>query len=111
MKTDLNNLRKLIADSVIDEVAKGQILAEIKGAERDLIRADFKLKRTLNDKTIAVNLLNQSIEDLQKHQNELSQKNQEIELKNEQLKAQNQIVAEQSKKLTNNLRQDTQTQR
>lgn len=80
--------------------------------EKQLIRMDFQMKRTLKDKSIIINLLNKTIEDLRSHQDiivqanqELSHQKSEIELKNQELISQKQLVEEQSLQLVKNLQE------
>lgn len=104
MKVDINELRKQIAALPIDEVARAPILKGIKGLEKELIRREFKINRTLTDKSIAVNLLKTSVGELEIHKAELSVQNKKIEETNKQLEAKNALVSKQAKELKDHLR-------
>ena len=111
MYKNFDQLKNLIATLPFNEEREkvDQLLARIK---KDIAANEFKLQRTLKDKSIAVNLLNASIEDLQNKQaiieetNEvLSKQKREIEIKNLELSYQKQLVEDQSIKLKQNLQE------
>jgi light-regulated signal transduction histidine kinase (bacteriophytochrome) len=82
----------------ISDEQKKIMLKEFKKTQKQIIRLDFQLKRTKNDREIAMNLMNKSIEDLEEKQNELATANQ-------LLSKQKQLLEEQSKDLQNHLEQ------
>lgn len=79
MKVDIKEWKEQVAALSIDEADKAAILKNIKACEKELIRRDFKIKRTLTDKAIAVNLLKTSVDELEARKAELSLQNQQIE--------------------------------
>lgn len=90
----LNQIREIIGD----EEKKRQIeplLAQLSGLGD---RQAFKLERTLKDKSIAINLLNRTIEDLQEQQSY-------IEETNKQLSYQKKLLETQSMALQDNVRE------
>lgn len=105
MKGDISELRRQIAELSIDKEVKSKLLEEVKGCEKELIRREFKINRTLTDKAIAVNLLKTSVMELEAHKAELSIQNKKIEETNKQLEAKNALVSKQAKELEENLRQ------
>lgn len=70
---DKSNLEMLVQALDIDEKQKRDLLEEVKKTQKQVTRLDFQLSRTKNDRNIAVNLLNLSIEDLEKQQTLLSE--------------------------------------
>ncbi len=95
----------------LDEGEKERLLHFSSQFEKENSRSEFKMNRILKDKTIIINLLNASIEDLTKQQaiielsnEELSRKKEEIEAKNAELNHQKWLVEEQSRKLEENLK-------
>lgn len=110
MKTDVQQIISYVQSLNISDTDKEELLAQIKGLEKDAIRADFRVKRTLKDKSIVINLLNTTIEDLQKQQSyversnkKLSKQKKQIERKNEELEGQKIVVEEQANMLEKNL--------
>ncbi|MFT4973941.1 MAG: light-regulated signal transduction histidine kinase (bacteriophytochrome) [Paraglaciecola sp.] len=79
MKADIPELRRQIAALSIDEEVRAALLKEVKGCEKELVRREFKINRTLTDKGIVVNLLKASVEELEARKAELSVQNQQIE--------------------------------
>lgn len=105
MKADIKEIKRQIAALSIDETARAALLKEIKGCEKELMRREFKINRTLTDKSIAVNLLKTSVEELEIRKTELSIQNQKIEEANKQLEIQNALVSKQAKESKEHLRQ------
>lgn len=112
MKPPLKDLIDNIESLGISEGEKAMLLGNLKSVEKEVTRMDFRLKRILKDKSIVINLLNKTIEDLQEQRTyveasnkQLSKQKEEIEIKNTQLKKQNDIVERQAKKLEENLRE------
>lgn len=101
---------KLIYALDAPDEQKRVLLKRFKKMEKELTRSDFKLKRTMNDREIAINLLNTTIDDLQKKQEEVAEANyrliqqkEEIENKNLLLLEQKELLEEQSETLQDHL--------
>lgn len=101
-----------VSNMSISEKEKEALCQLANSCEKQLLRMDFQMKRTLKDKSIIINLLNKTIEDLRTQQHiveqaniELSRQKAEIEAKNIELQSQKQVVEEQSLTLANNLRE------
>lgn len=112
MKSDVSQISTFVQNLEICDVDKTELLRHIKGLEKDILRVEFKMGRTLKDKSIAINLLNTTIEDLKEHQSyieesnqKLSQQKKEIENKNIELEHQKQLVERQAKMLEKHLRE------
>ncbi len=80
-------MRSILAEAHLPE--KDQLLGYIDEVEHRLQRQDFKLKRTLKDKSITVNLLNRTIEDLQEKNRYIAETNQLLEQQAEELRENN----------------------
>lgn len=93
----------LLEDGNWDEATKTSFQDLYKELKKTLHRNQFKLDRTLKDKAIAIRLLNQTIADLQKHQQLLEKSNQVLYDQKKEIEAQKEIVEEQSKQLANRL--------
>ncbi|MEK7255647.1 MAG: ATP-binding protein [Bacteroidota bacterium] len=100
----------LIESLSVSEQEKAQLAAFAKAVDRDALRLDFQMKRIQKDKSIIINLLNKTIEDLrtqkeitEKANRDLVSQKAAVETANQKLKAQNTLVEEQSKKLAENL--------
>ncbi len=95
----------------VSDEEKKVLIKRFKKMQKELTRSDFKLKRTMNDREIAINLLNTTIDDLQKKQEEVAEANhrliqnkKEIEDKNILLLEQKELLEEQSEILQDHLR-------
>jgi light-regulated signal transduction histidine kinase (bacteriophytochrome) len=99
----LETFASLLEEGNWDEATKASFLALHKELKKTLHRNQFKLDRTLKDKAIAIRLLNQTISDLQKHQQLLEKSNQVLYDQKKEIEAQKEIVEEQSKQLANRL--------
>ena len=96
MPEHINNLRQLILSQNISKQAQEEMLIELKKTEKKLKIAEFKIKRTLIDKKIITNVLNQTIDELNIKSNKLEQQKQLIE---EQVKFKEQLFANVSHEL------------
>lgn len=97
MKEKSNTIfQEYIAALPISEAQKNGLLGFEAGFQKKVVRLDFQLKRTLKDKSIIVNLLNQSIDELRLGQ-------QAVERTNAELLLQKQLVEAQSAKLSEQL--------
>ena len=96
MSEHINNLRQLILSQNISKQAQEEMLIELKKTEKKLKIAEFKIKRTLIDKKIITNVLNQTIDELNIKSNKLAQQKQLIE---EQVKFKEQLFANVSHEL------------
>ena len=110
MPLDIQQYIDLVNSLDLGDKDKKALIKGYKQSQKVANRLDFQLKRTLNDRNIAINLLNQTIEDLQSKQNEVAQANQQliqqkeqIEEKNYELTEQKQLVEEQSEILQDHL--------
>lgn len=111
MKTELEKLEVLLHAVNLAEEDRRQLLDLLLALEKGHQRLDFMLRRTLKDKSIAVNLLNTTITDLQEKKAYIEKTNEqlliqkrEIEEKNKALEQQKKIVEDQSRILERNLR-------
>lgn len=94
-----------IAQSLLEEIKqlpltptqKEQLKKGIKKLDKIAVRSEFRLNRIHNDKTIAINLLEQSIVDLE-------QQKSIIQAKNQELKYHSELLVQQSAKLEEHLR-------
>lgn len=109
--TEQFHILNLIQGLDIDTPSKELLKQAFTRSNQHLDKLDFQLKRIEKDKTIVINLLNKTIEDLKQQKdlteekcNELLQKNLEIEAKNDILKIQKSLLVTQSKNLEDNLR-------
>lgn len=111
MKTSIQTLKESILALNVSSVEQTEILQQLKAVEKYCDRSEFKLKRTLKDKSIVLNLHKTTIKDLQAQQeiieeanHLLSQQKEQIELKNIELEHQKAIVEEHSVLLKKNLK-------
>jgi light-regulated signal transduction histidine kinase (bacteriophytochrome) len=95
----------------INETEKNELLALANAIQKEQAISDFKTNRLEKDKIIAVNLLEASVEDLNRQNIEIKAKNallelqtQEIEAKNKTLQLQQQQLEATTKQLRENLR-------
>lgn len=65
MNKELNSINSLVDRLNIDEIDKSEILSKFKDLQKKVRRSDFKLDRTLRDKTISLNVLNTTIKELE----------------------------------------------
>jgi len=96
MYEHINNLRKLIGSQNISKSEQEEMLKELKKTEKALRIAEFKSKRTLIDKKIITNVLNQTIDELNTKSKKLEQQKHLIE---EQVKFKEQLFANVSHEL------------
>lgn len=88
--------QKLEQIQSIDCADRESLLQRLKRLDKDLTRWDFKLKRTLKDKSIMANVLNATISDLEKSKRD-------TEKANEELLKQKKLIEAQSQDLKDNL--------
>jgi len=91
-----NNLLKLIEALDVDQEAKQLLIDEVKLMQRNLLYSDFKVKRTLKDKKIITNVLNETINRLEEKSEALTIQAKELE---EQSKFKEQLFANVSHEL------------
>jgi light-regulated signal transduction histidine kinase (bacteriophytochrome) len=96
MEKSNDELLEYIQSLPISQEQKTTLLGYWAGSKKELLRMDFQLKRTIKDKSIIINLLNRSIE-------ELKQQQVELETANAELLSQKQLVEAQSNKLSEQL--------
>lgn len=87
----------------ISESEKELLLEDLSRLRREQNTYDFKLKRILKDKSIAVNILEATIEDLEKKNLEVEQANQKLSAQQKELQVQKQIIEENARVLKQNL--------
>ncbi|MCC6727371.1 MAG: hypothetical protein IT258_22890 [Saprospiraceae bacterium] len=97
MRISKDSIDEYVRSLPITEVQRQILLGHFSDYEKELQKMDFKVKRITKDKSIIVNLLNTSIEELKLRQAE-------IESTNAELLSQKQLVEEQSNKLAEQLR-------
>lgn len=91
-----NNLINLIQALDINQEAKQQLFDEVKLMQQNLLYSDFKLKRTLKDKEVITNVLNETINKLEEKSEALTIQSKELE---EQSKFKEQLFAKVSHEL------------
>lgn len=91
-----NNLSNLIKALDVDQEAKQELFDELKLMQKNLLYSDFKIKRTLKDKEIITNVLNETINRLEEKSEDLIIKAKELE---EQSKFKEQLFANVSHEL------------
>lgn len=96
-------LLQTIATLSVSESERAALLAEVNVLNKKLVRSDFMLHRTLKDKSIMVNLLNESISELQTHQALVEKVSKEVAEQNLELAKQKQRLEIQSSELAENL--------
>jgi light-regulated signal transduction histidine kinase (bacteriophytochrome) len=96
MQNTNDEFQLYIQSLTLSEDAKADLLNYAAKYKKEVQRIDFQLKRTLKDKSIIINLLNQTIEELQLRQKE-------IETTNKELKHQKLLVEGQSAQLSQQL--------
>lgn len=96
-----NNIEKL--KLILDRISnlksedKAELLEELEQLEKSASKKDFKLSRLLKDKKIAINVLNETISELEKA-------NENLKLQEEELRKQKTIIEEKSNHLSENLK-------
>ena len=96
MQDKFKDLLAFIEEMEISEEQKEHLLSMNKHVEKEYFRLDFLYKRGMKDKSITINLLHRTVEQLQ-------QQNEYIAETNQQLSHQTQLLEEQSQKLSKNL--------
>jgi light-regulated signal transduction histidine kinase (bacteriophytochrome) len=77
--TNLDSFKAVINQMDIDDAHKREILKSFKVVEKDNERLNFLYKRNVKDKSITINLLESSVNDLQTQKNQLEQQSLELE--------------------------------
>ena len=72
MHSDFSKIQKLLKDNGLPLEAQQEILMEFKAMGKQVARMDFKLKRTIKDKGIVTNILNETISRLEERSEMLS---------------------------------------
>ena len=62
----MDHLKEIIATLTLKEDEKEVLLNEVKAVQKNIIALEFKFKRTVSDKTAITNILNASIEEIEK---------------------------------------------
>lgn len=105
MKESLQKLEAFITTLSITTEQRAELLLHMQDLLKIDQRKEFMLRRTLKDKHITINLLNQTIEDLKGQKQALSEHQQQIEAINKTLTAQTVLLEKQSATLEENLHQ------
>lgn len=87
----------------INESEKQRILQHLSALQQEREENDFKLKRILKDKSIAVNILEATIQDLERKKLEVEEINQKLSFQQRELHTQKRIIEQNAKDLQNNL--------
>lgn len=87
----------------IQEAEKARLLADLDELKKEFEINDFVLKRIQKDKSIVVNILETTIEDLEKSKLLLEESNNQLRLQKEELKEQKRVIEEKSASLDKNL--------
>lgn len=74
----MEQLKKLIQNLDIDAATKAQILEQVKVAQKNIAVVDFKFHRTVIDKAAITNVLNASIEEIEKQKRNIEAAKNEI---------------------------------
>jgi light-regulated signal transduction histidine kinase (bacteriophytochrome) len=77
--TNLDSFKAVINQMDIDDTHKREILKSFKVVEKDNERLNFLYKRNVKDKSITINLLESSVNDLQSQKKQLEQQSLELE--------------------------------
>lgn len=77
-KNFLEQLKKLIQDLDIGAEVKAQLLEQVKAAQKSMVVSDFKFHRTVIDKAAITNVLNASIEEIDKQKQRIEAAKNEI---------------------------------
>lgn len=91
------------ASGSMDESDKELLSQELAALRKQRIEQDFKLKRILKDKSIAVNILEATIQDLEKKRLEVEEINQKLSAQQRELQLQKRIIEKNARVLQNNL--------
>ncbi len=105
MKESLQQLEAYIATLSITTDQRAKLLLHLQELQQIDLRKEFMLRRTLKDKHITINLLNQTIEDLKEQKQALSEHKEQMETINKTLTAQTVLLEKQSATLEENLHQ------
>jgi light-regulated signal transduction histidine kinase (bacteriophytochrome) len=77
--TNLDSFKAVVNQMDIDDAHKREILKSFKVVEKDVERLNFLHKRNVKDKSITINLLESTVNDLQLQKNQLEQQSLELE--------------------------------
>ena len=92
----ITQMRELIDKENLSTEGKVDFDKLLKNLAREDKRWQFRMARTLKDKTIIINLLNKTIEDLQEHQLLLEHSNEQLSLQKKEIEHQKGILEEQN---------------
>jgi len=88
----LEQLKKIIQELTISESDKALILQQLKGIEKTIAIAEFKYNRTVLDKAAIKNVLNASIQEIEKQKKDIEAASNEISQNLIELDAQKKII-------------------
>ncbi len=88
----MEQLKKIIQELTISESDKALILQQLKGIEKTIAIAEFKYNRTVLDKAAIKNVLNASIQEIEKQKKDIEAASNEISQNLIELDAQKKII-------------------
>lgn len=94
---------RILNSSSLTDLEKEQIFGDLSFLRKEQNISDFKLKRLLKDKSIAVNILEATIKDLEKKNMEVELANQKLSIQQKELQEQKQIIEANARDLQRNL--------
>ena len=104
MADHLKNIWERIMNSdAIDESEKKVFLQDLSALRAQQNELDFKLKRLHKDKSIAVNILEATIQDLERKKQEVEEINEKLSAQQRELQTQKQIIEDNARVLRKNL--------
>ena len=99
MGNTIEAFQQLVQYLPVSEAEKIALLEHGAKFHKEVHRIDFQLKRTLKDKSIIINLLNRTIDELRLQQNEVESANLELNFQKQLVEAQSDKLAVQLRKL------------
>lgn len=88
----MEQLKKLIQDLNIGDEEKAQLLEQVKAAQKSIAVAEFKYSRTVIDKAAITNVLNASIQEIEKQKKDIEEAKNEIAKNMFELDKQKQLI-------------------
>ena len=93
----METLRQIILSLPISSEEKEQLLKELKKIQKEIDGTEFRYKRTLVDKTAITNILNASLEEIEKQKKTIEDAKNEINTALQQLNEQNKLIEAQAR--------------
>ena len=110
MHSSIEKMLYLLTDIPMKEAARQELLKNMSEMDSIISNVDRKLETTLKDKTIAIQILNKTIEELQQQHQYIQKVNKDLVEQERNLAAKNQALEAQKEKLENTLHQLQTTQ-